>query len=138
MAKQTTALVTNKLPRKSRLDKALRRKARHKARKEARTMERVIDHSAATLRKAGSVQVHTQIERLYREAVRDMDKRLTLTGKDRRALNVAEFNVTLPSAGDMYKEPSNRKWRGKRDWMSTKPTDGYLAAKAILAARAAN
>lgn len=138
MAKSTKAIVTVTLPRRSRLDKKLRRKARHIARKEGRTMERVIDHSAATLRKAGSVPVHTQIERLYREAVHDMDKRLTLTGKDRRALNVAEFNVTLPSAGDMYKAPNNPKWRGKRDWLSTKPTEGYLAAKAILAARAAN
>ena len=128
MAKQTTALRTNKLPVRSRLDKAERRKARHKAKKEARTMERVIDHSAGSLRKAGEVPVHTQIERLYKEAVRDMDKRLTLTGKDRRALNVAELNVTLPSAGDMYKEPGNKKWRGKRDWLATKPTDGYMAS----------
>lgn len=135
MAKQTSALRTQALPVKSRLDKAARRKARHIAKTQGRTMERVIDHSAASLIKASTVPVHTQIERLYKAAVQDMDKRLSLTGKNRRALNDTEFNVSLPSAGDMYQEQSNSKWRGKRDWRITKPTDGYLAAKAILDAR---
>lgn len=98
-------------------------------------MERVINSSSASLIKAGEVTVASQIEKLYRNAVQDMDKRLHLKGKPRRELNTVEFNVTEPSAGDMYKEAGNSKWRGKRDWRSTKPTDGYLAAKAILDAR---
>lgn len=135
MAKQATALRTLALPVKSRKDKAARRKARHIARQEGRTMERVIDNSAASLIKTGEVSVAGQIERLYRNAVQDMDKRLHLKGKPRRELNTVEFNVTAPSAGDMYKQEGNAKWRGKRDWRSTKPTEGYYAAMAILQAR---
>lgn len=135
MAKATTAYITQALPVKSRKDKAARRKARHIARSEGRTMERVIDSSSASLIGASTTPVAGQIEKLYKQAVRDMDKRLQLTGKNRRALNDTEFNVSLPSAGDMYKEAGNSKWKGKRDWRSTKPSDGYLAAKAILDSR---
>jgi hypothetical protein len=132
MAKATTAYITQALPVKARKDKAARRKARHIAKSQGRTMERVINSGTTSFISAGTTPVAGQIEKLYKQAVRDMDQRLHLKGKPRRALNDTEFNVSLPSAGDMYKEAGNSKWKGKRDWQSTKPSEGYLAARAIL------
>lgn len=135
MAKQSSAVRTQALPVKSRKDKAARRKARHIARSEGRTMERVVNSGTASFIPAYTTPVAGQIEKLYKQAVRDMDKRLHLKGKPRRALNDTEFNVSLPSAGELYKDASKSKWSGKRDWQNTTPTEGYANAKAILAAR---
>lgn len=137
MSNSTKALRTQTLVRRTALDKKLRRKARHQARQMHATIELVSNRSTSALTQVGSVALAPQIEGMYRRAVVDMDKRLTLKGKDRRKLNNAEFDVRDPSAGDFFAEQSSRKL-GKRDQRLRQPTEGYYAAQAILAQRAAN
>lgn len=137
MANSVKALRPETLVRQSRKDKAARRKARHIANKQGRTMERVCDSSSASLIRTGTVSVGSQIEKLYRQAVLDMDARLTLKGKDRRKLNNAEFAVSDAPAGDFFKEQPTAPTKFKRPNTDRKPTEGHYAAAAILKQRAA-
>lgn len=105
------------------LERKMMRKVRHVANKHSVTIEAVIRTSASS--PIAPRQAPLDIDLLYRQAVRDMSKRIRLTdmwyagnaqaGKARRALNDWELATDPAGASDAWQPDAPRRAVGRCD-----------------------
>ncbi|MNJ09293.1 hypothetical protein D3C77_34350 [compost metagenome] len=116
MATDRKAYATQSVQLKSKLDKKLRRQANHKARQTGATLESVVKRSCSSA-SGNTVQRKAagQMDLLYYQALRDMDKRTTLSNskdpasrKARRALNDYHFDRANPAPGQGWNDSEDK------------------------------